>query len=134
MQLDDGMLQELLAKRTVLDGTPLFNAAEEALLRRCCQEGETLEQAAVRLTSLRKPPGDEKKGTRINGETARHLRPRSHGLLLIYPVIPTDHRWPEHEPFMGLAFSFPSSHTARAVDYKVNKVWQATFHDEDYAD
>jgi hypothetical protein len=42
--------------------------------------------------------------------------------------------WPADEPFMGLAFSFPSSDTARAVDYKVNKVWQATFRDEDYPD
>jgi hypothetical protein len=77
----------------------------------------------------------ETKRARINGEVARHLRPRTHGLLLIYPLVPTDNRWSVSEPpFMGLAFSFPSSHTARAVDYKVNKVWQATFHDEDYAD
>ena len=53
----------------------------------------------------------------------------------IYPVIPTDARWPDTEPpFMGLAFSFPSSHTARAVDYRVNRVWQDTFQDRDYAD
>jgi hypothetical protein len=99
-------------------------------------EKTTLATAAERLTVLRKPPADgETKRARINGEVARHLRPRTHGLLLIYPIVPTENRWPVSEPpFMGLAFSFPSSHTARAVDYKVNKVWQATFHDEDYAD
>jgi len=65
----------------------------------------------------------------------RQLRPKTQGLLLIYPLMPKGvAEWPNESPFMGLAFSFPSSHTARAVDYKVNKVWQATFHDEDYAD
>ena len=71
----------------------------------------------------------------MRGEVARHLRPKTHGLLTIYPLLPKGvEDWPVDEPFIGLAFSFPSSHTARAVDYKVNKVWQATFHDEDYAD
>ena len=134
--LDESVLAELLAKRAVEDGGPLFTPPEEALLQQCCTEKATLAIAAERLTTLRKPPVEgETKRARINGEVARHLRPRTHGLLLIYPLVPTDNRWPVSEPpFMGLAFSFPSSHTARAVDYKVNKVWQATFHDEDYAD
>jgi len=140
--LDDSVLAELLAKRAVENGGPLFSPPEEALLQQCCAEKVTLATTAERLTILRKPPTEgETKRARINGEVARHLRPRTHGLLLIYPLVPTENRWPttpEHPngepPFMGLAFSFPSSHTARAVDYKVNKVWQTTFHDEDYAD
>ncbi len=134
--LDELVLAELLTKRAVENGGPLFTPPEEALLQQCCVEKTTLATAAERLTVLRKPPTDgETKRARINGEVARHLRPRTHGLLLIYPIVPTENRWPVSEPpFMGLAFSFPSSHTARAVDYKVNKVWQATFHDEDYAD
>lgn len=134
--LDESVLVELLSKRAVEGGGPLFSPPEEALLQHCCLERTTLAIAAVRLTTLRKPPVEgETKRAHINGEVARHLRPRTHGLLLIYPLVPTDKRWPVSEPpFMGLAFSFPSSHTARAVDYKVNKVWQATFHDEDYAD
>lgn len=136
MALDEVTLADLLSKRTVEDGGQLFNPEEEALLQECSQNGISLAVAAERLTALRyQPVGGEAKRTRINGEVARHLRPRSHGLLLIYPLLPTDHRWPGNEPpFMGLAFSFPSSHTARAVDYKVNKVWQSTFRDEDYAD
>lgn len=136
MALDDAMLTELLSKRAVESGGPLFAPAEEALLRECGVTGTTLAVAAERLTALRRPPSQsEAKGARINGEVARNLRPKTHGLLLIYPLVPTDKRWPLGEsPFTGLAFSFPSSHTARAVDYKVNKVWQSTFHDEDYAD
>ena len=134
--LDESVLAELLAKRAAENGGPLFTPPEEALLQQCCSAKTTLATAAERLTVLRKPPTEgETKRARINGEVARHLRPKTHGLLLIYPIVPTENRWPVTEPpFMGLAFSFPSSHTARAVDYKVNKVWQATFRDEDYAD
>ena len=134
--LDESVLGELLTKRATEGGGPLFAKPEELLLQQCCEEKTTLAIAAERLTTLRKPHKEgESKRARINGEVARHLRPITHGLLLIYPVVPTENRWPENEaPFMGLAFSFPSSHTARAVDYKVNKVWQTTFHDEDYAD
>jgi hypothetical protein len=136
LTLDNALLAELLDKRAVESGGPLFTPSEEALLQQCCGEQTTLAVAAERLTILRKPPVEgETKRARINGEAARHLRPKTHGLLLIYPVLPTEKRWPRTErPFMGLAFSFPSSHTARAVEYKVNKVWQATFQDEDYAD
>lgn len=136
IRLDESVLAELLAKRAVESGGPLFTPPEEVLLQQCCAERTTLAVTAERLTTFRKPPVEgEAKRSRINGEVARNLRPRTHGLLLIYPLVPTEKRWPVSEPpFMGLAFSFPTSHTARAVDYKVNKVWQATFHDEDYAD
>jgi hypothetical protein len=132
MVLDETMLTELLAKRVDVFGGPLFNAEEEAALKRGCVERITLAEAAACLSKLRKPPSEEDAGKiRINGEAARQLRPKTHGLLLIYPVVPTDGRWPATEPFMGLAFSFPSSHTARSVDYKVNKIWQSTFPDDD---
>ncbi len=136
MVLNELVLTELLEKRVDPFGGPLFNPTEEALLREGCDNGITLARAAELLTSLRKPPvGDDAQRIRINGEVARQLRPRTHGLLLIYPVVPTDHRWPDNEqPFMGLAFSFPSSHTARSVDYRVNKIWQTTFPDDDYED
>jgi hypothetical protein len=117
-------------------GGPLFSATEEELLTKCCREKTTLAIAAERLTAMRKPSeAGESKRSRINGEVSRHLRPKTHGLLMIYPVVPTSGLWPKNEaPFMGLAFSFPSSDTARSVDYRVNKVWQETFHDEDYID
>jgi hypothetical protein len=135
MTLDGALLVELLAKRAVEeDGGPLFTPPEEILLQQCCAKTMSLANAAEELTKIRKQSTDgDSKHARINGEVARHLRPKTHGLLLIYPVVP-DKNWLDRPPFMGLAFSFPSSHTARAVDYKVNKVWQATFRDEDYTD
>lgn len=136
MVLDNTILMELLSKRTVENSCPLFQPEEETILRQCCAENVTLAVTAERLTVHRNGPDEgDKKRSRIDGEVARQLRPRSHGLLLIYPVVPTNQRWSFSEPpFMGLAFSFPSSHTAKAVNYKVNKIWQSTFHDEDYAD
>jgi len=137
LTFDGAMLAHLLAKRTDENGGLLFNADEAALLRGCLDQSATLRQAAERLSMHRKPPveASESKRARINGEVARQLRPSTHGLLLMYPVVPTEGRWPQNEPpFMGLAFSFPSSHTARAVEYRVNRVWQDTFQDRDYAD
>jgi hypothetical protein len=136
LPLDAATLDDLLMKRTAEDGGPLFAPSEEALLRECYEAGTNLATAAERLTLLRNPPnsGDAKR-PRIDGQIMRHLRPRSHGLLLIYPLVPTEGRWSHDEkPFIGIAFSFPSSHTARAVDYKVNKIWQTTFRDEDDED
>jgi len=136
LAFDGAMLAHLLAKRTDENGGLLFSADEAELLKACLNPKATLRQAAERLSTHRKPSeGSESKRVRINGEVARQLRPSTHGLLLIYPVVPTEGRWPQAEsPFMGLAFSFPSSHTARAVDYRVNRVWQDTFQDRDYAD
>lgn len=133
---DRPLLDHLLAKKTDEDGEALFDPDEVELLQRCLEGGSTLVQAAEQIIQLRKPPESAgSKSTRINGDVVRQLRPSTHGLLLIYPVVPTDDRWPKDQPpFMGLAFSFPSSHTARAVDYVVNRVWQDTFQDKDYAD
>ena len=133
--IDGGVLSELLAKKAVENGGPLFGPSEQELLQQCRVENTSLAVAAERLTILRKPALEGKStGSRIHGEVARHLRPRTHGLLLIYLVVPTE-TWPRREePFIGLAFSFPSSHTARAVDYKVSKVWQTTFEDQDDGD
>lgn len=140
MSMNASTLAELLLKRADEDGEPLFKPDEELVLRRSFSQGSSLAVVAEQLSALRNPSsGSGGTRSRINGAVARHLRPRTNGLLLIYPVKPTKtstgrDRWPSDPPFMGLAFSFPSSHTARAVDYRVNKVWQSTFHDEDYTD
>lgn len=136
MTMDRLLLDRLLAKRIVADGGVLFGEQEADILRRCCARGASLAIAAEEITKCRGNgvTKDGRSTSKINGTVARQLRPETHGLLLIYPVVPKN-LWPDTEaPFMGLAFCFPSSHSARAVNYKVNKVWQSTFHDEDYVD
>ncbi|MCA9031185.1 MAG: Z1 domain-containing protein, partial [Planctomycetaceae bacterium] len=137
MVLDQSLLDHLLAKRIDEHGDCLFDADESDLLRRCLEEKVTLQDIAERLTKHRKitrSPGVNTSGSRFNGLVVRNLRPSSNGLLLIYPIVPKEREWPlNREPFMGLAFSFPSSHTAMAVEYRVNRVWQDAFQDSDYA-
>ena len=63
-----------------------------------------------------------------DGISARRARPRSRGLLLLYPIIP---EVPDGEdggvdmegPLFGLAASFPYTRDTKPVDYKVNNVF-----------
>ncbi len=83
---------------------------------------------------------------RPNGRIVRELRPKSHGLLLIYPlrqpdVVPMDKELgrpeektgldPNSTPAIGLALSFPTSETAVRVEYRVGKVWLAQMQDDE---
>jgi hypothetical protein len=56
--------------------------------------------------------------TRVNGRVIRLLRPRSQGMLLIYPLLLRPHP-PMQIPMIGVAVSLPTSHTATAVEYVV---------------
>jgi hypothetical protein len=130
IEFDLSLLTHLLEKKSDENGALLFSPEEATLLQQCFTEKITLPQVAERLTAYRTSGPSEGK---INGAIARQLRPTSHCLLLIYLVVPRGVEW-QGPPFMGLACSFPSSHTARAIEYRVNRVWQDTFQDRDYAD
>jgi hypothetical protein len=62
--------------------------------------------------------------TRANGRVIRLLRPRSQGLVLIYPMVLKQHSKTE-KPMIGVAVSLPASHTATGVEYVVGKIWDA---------
>jgi hypothetical protein len=56
----------------------------------------------------------------------RQVRPKEKGLMLIYPLDPSEVGMTT--PIMGLFFSFPASDTARLIGYKVNNIyWQEEF-------
>ena len=80
-----------------------------------------------------------------NGRIVRELRPKTRGLLLIYPLSPplsAPTRKGEDSsieptglavdsaPVIGLALSFPTSDTATSVEYQVNKVWEDTVQED----
>ncbi len=138
LPLDPPTLAELLAKREGQFGPSLFDPQEQEILRRCAKAGHSLHAAALEITRLRYPPEKGAPARELktpHGAVAREVRPVRHGMLLIYPLVPKGHDWPTNEkPFIGLAFSFPSSHTARAVDYKVIKIWRSELRDEEYED
>jgi hypothetical protein len=135
MPLTSTVLAGLLAKRCTAGGGALFAADEAAILQECARTGATLAEAARRVSQLRWAAAGDTSKAGIHGAVARQLRPKTHGLLTIYPIVPRDRpRWPADQPFVGLVLSFPASDTALAVDYKVNKVWQDTWRDEEYDD
>ena len=99
-----------------------------------------------KATPFKIRPPEKGTTTRPNGRVVRVLRPRSRGLLLIYPLaqmgmIPAREGHPEEstgldplgDPVIGVALSFPSSQTVLGVQYRVNRVWDAIAReDEEY--
>ena len=115
--------------------------------------GEDAEKVALSLTKrwqgsspgrpakLRSPEKGET--TRPYGRVLRVLRPRSHGLLIIYPLVPPEEAGvgenmpvrktglDRHgDPVIGVALSFPASETVLGVEYRVNRVWDAMIQDD----
>jgi hypothetical protein len=69
---------------------------------------------------------------RPNGRVLRVLRPRTHGLLIIYPLDPLAENGvdPNGPPIIGVALSFPTSDTVIRVEYRVNRVWDAQMQED----
>jgi hypothetical protein len=86
------------------------------------------------------------------GQLGRELRPKTHGLLLLYPLVQPDqvpevkkngvvvaaretiNLDPAGPPVIGLAFSFPTSESATRVEYQVSKRWNRTLVEGDESD
>lgn len=66
------------------------------------------------------------------GEAIRAIRPRSRGLLLLYPLDPVFPSPPVGDiPIVGFAMSFPESADTSAIEYVVNNVyWEQEFGSE----
>ena len=56
---------------------------------------------------------------------ARQFRPKTNGLLLLYPLNPSQYvGLPDStKPIIGLAVSFPKSDTAHEISYTVNNIY-----------
>lgn len=141
LKLTDLLLDELLAKRdpaTAGAEKPLFSVDDEAIIRASAAQGHMLDEVALALTRdrLRKDPkrkADSPEPTEPNGVVIRQLRPVTRGLLLIYALKPKDVILPKDEPpYLGLVFSFPSSHTARRLSYRANSVLIGQQSDDDF--
>lgn len=112
---------------------PGFSSADLVYLQEQASIGTDAEKVALGLT-LRwqqtdpprlRPPKDGANTVRANGRVLRLLRQKSHGLLLIYPLLPPEMVGADTSgpPIIGLALSFPTSDTAESVEYVVNRVW-----------
>lgn len=101
--------------------------------RRAAQEAGT----ASAVTEPELPPG----------VVVRELRPKTHGLLLLYPLVQPDcipevmkngkemiDLDPKGPPVIGLALSFPTSESAARVEYQVSKRWNRSLVEGDDSD
>ena len=82
--------------------------------------------AADRRSSKPTDPPSSASGTAI-----REARPKSRGLLLLYPLDAAHAGYADPVPVMGIAISFPKSETAREITYLVNNVFTSSGGDYD---
>ena len=146
MSLDGALVAQLASKSTLAVDAQFLSD----------QSGKNLREVAVSLTQKRIKEKPElwrgKEDTKVaNGRIVRELRPKSNGLLLIYPLLPPSEvpatkvdgvetkpaestglkaDDPHSTPIIGLALSFPTSDTAACVEYQVNKVWDVTVQED----
>jgi len=130
--LNEGLLADLLAKRDRA-GEALFSEDEEQCLRDSM--GITLDKVAIAVSKLRAGKEGRTAAESPHGRVIRELRPITHGLILIYALRPADVALvPDEPPYLGLALSFPTSHTARSISYEANKVLIRELKDDGYED
>jgi hypothetical protein len=79
----------------------------------------------------RRPSKSAQPPTSPGGKSIRESRPKSRGLLLIYPLAPPSPLPDDTPPIMGMAISFPKSDTAVEVTYTVNNVFTNRGGDDD---
>jgi hypothetical protein len=95
------------------------------------QVGRDAYEVARELTQLWAKRGELKTdGAYPNGRVAREIRPKSRGLLLIYPLFNKKEPESTTPPLIGLALSFPTSDTAACVEYQVSTVWGDQLRDD----
>jgi hypothetical protein len=128
----DAMLVDKLLTKQNQAGRQLFDAEEERRLREAVCNGQTLAEVALSITRKRAEPG--KNPDTPNGRVIRELRPVTHGLLLIYALAPTEGLPDDEPPYLGIALSFPTSHTVQPISYEANKRLIEEFQDERFED
>lgn len=123
---------------------PGLGPVDLAYLQEQANRGADADKVALGLTLIwqqtdppkLRPAKDGTTITRANGRVLRLLRRKSHGLLLVYPLLPPEQVGADTSgpPIIGLALSFPTSDTAESVEYVVNRVWgnDDPFRDADF--
>ena len=125
--LSDSWVRELLDKRVFRDGS----AQERAIIEQGV--GRNAPDIAFDISRLRFEADKSAGRTRPNqnppkaphGNAIRDVRSTKSGLLLIYPLDGVSAGVPEvRKPIVTCALSFPTSATAKPIEYQVNEVYQ----------
>ncbi|MBE2284612.1 MAG: Z1 domain-containing protein [Prosthecobacter sp.] len=122
IELTEELAVEILAKLEVRDAgagaMPLIKPGGEADAVRGCI-GQKLSKAVHALAAVR-----NKQTIGSMRDEMRQLRPAAKGLLIIYPLDTSNVTGLEDVSYVpAFALSFPATHKARRVLYKVNPVW-----------
>jgi len=130
----------------------LWSDRERDWLRDQATGSRHLDKVGLELAAQRAADEDPPRAAPdiVPGEIARALRPKTHGLLLIYPLVqpvevpaqmtkekvivvdaqPIPGMDKLGPPSVGLAISFPESESAARVEYQVNKRWNPELTEE----
>jgi hypothetical protein len=108
-----------------LSKSRLLNPPDEMLDFPSSVQEEIISITKERRQEAGKP---ESKSKTPDGKVIREKRNPSNGLLLIYPLDPQAIN--AAIPVIGFGISFPSSNSAKPVEYKVNNIyWEQEFLD-----
>jgi len=96
------------------------------------EEKEAMEFTKEDWLNDKRPSKPKDPPSNPSGRSIRRVRPKSRGVLLIYPLSPTEADLTADAPaIMGLAISFPKSDTAKEVTYIVNNPYTTKGGDDD---
>lgn len=96
------------------------------------EKATALQLAVERWQNDRRPSKPKDPPTAPGGKEIRQCRPKTRGMLLIYPLDPQHAALPQGStPIVGMAISFPKSDTATEVTYTVNNVFTTRGGDDD---
>lgn len=133
LPFDEALLTQLIVKKT-RNGQTLFDAEEIRLMREFMCAGQSLAEVAWEISKKRARISGKPEPENPHGRIIRELRPASRGLLLIYALTPPQHIPTDEPPYLGLALSFPTSHTVQPISVEANKRLIEELQDNAYED
>lgn len=112
-------------RRLVSPADELIDLTEE-------EKASAIALAVENWLNDKRPSKSKEPPTTPGGKEIRQSRPKTRGMLLIYPLDPGHAGLPEGSPpVIGVAISFPKSDTATEVTYTVNNVFTSKGGDDD---
>ena len=110
----------------------LVSPADEGIDLTAAERSDAVKLAIENWEKDKRPSKPKDPPSTPGGKEIRQCRPKSRGMLLIYPLAPQHTGLPEGTvPIIGMAISFPKSDTATQVTYTVNNVFTTRGGDDD---
>jgi hypothetical protein len=101
----------------------LVSPTDEQIDLRPDEAARALQISQAAWAADRRPSKSPDQPSSPSGTAIREARPKTRGLLLLYPLDSQHADYSDSVPVMGMAISFPKSDTAREITYLVNNVF-----------